>query len=1378
MTDYKSLDISMRAVSDALMDHYGPIDTQLSSYNYAVEQSIPKIITSTEVKIAGHSVTFPKVFFKKPCYKEVNDVVTYPTPKVCFDRSMSYFAGLYVDVIHRTPNGVVHKFKKKYFGEFPVMVMSSLCNLREIFHDKVKVASLNENIFEVGGYFIIKGSPKIVIPQVKQGYNHIHVFMGKAITVPGKPKFSIYVETRSGGASSFTSIVQAGIIKATGLIGVTLKYIEPGTTIPIGVMFKAMGITDNEEIIKHIINPEWVTSPPTLSHKNLVLTLVKALEYTYNIETQEDALAYITNRTKKVTTVGEEEEDDEDDEDDDYSEDFSEFSTKGDSAKRNLSILFLSHVGNTELHFKNKALFLGYMIRKLLLCHAGIIAVDDRDHFGKKALFTADMLLGPQFYKSWCQLTKKISTCIENDIKTNKHINVTSYITLPSIITNSLVQAISSNKWKCSGVTDGISQSLEMFNRAAVIGALRKIVIPVPKKGGKIEAPRHLKGVLWGICCPSETPEGENVGTILHLSMMCIIPTPCDPFPIQEILKKLDIVHIDDISSASLFLENTRVFLNGNPIGYTIVPQEITDTLRSMKRKLVFSPTVSIAYDLHDNEIRINTEGGRFCRGVVVLDKGGKMRMTKSDLQDLSNGKWSSTGRSSWMALLEKGHVEIISKDEEEYLNVAVYPSDLDDMGESTREKYTHVEMSPDMLLGTGTNTSPYNNHNQSPRNIYQGAMNKQAISIPGANNFFNCKGKWSTLVYPQKPIISTNVSKKMGFSDEPMGINATVIISNLLGYGQEDSLIFNKDAVKRGFMCSYYFMTHEVTIKHLNTTGALKYEQFEIPQESTCNEYKGNFDKLRQKGKWCYVPVGVKVEKGDVLIGTTETIVCTEKYVSKTGNAVGANSKSKTNISAVYDHRWSSYVHSVRCGYNGDGYQNIILVTIQYRRPIVADKFSACHGQKGTVGAIKDSTEMQFPKRYGYVPNIIINPLAFPSRMTVGMIIEMLLATAVVGTAYKHPEFDKPLCLDGISSYIDKCQTQDVNSKDLSYSSNGSAEFDPETDYSFKNLGIVQDGTPYVKGFDPYTICEALKKMGINEFSEEVMVFNGVEQKVLTFSGVVFYQRLRHMVIDKIHARATGSRHNLHRQPTEGRKKKGGFRTGHMEVACLFAQGVSEMVLDRMLYQSDVYQMPVCSVCGLQAIDDGNKMYCKLCKKSKVRYVQLPFGMKLLSQEMQVIGPIGRMITRTDQKDVASDSVKEYKLLSRKEQFPSNEKDSFSSRSKTLPITEKVTVAKRPAPIGIRKLHEESTLTVTKNTKGVFCKAIVVDVNKRACEMYACYNKLDDILALKRGTIITIPGLPSCVSQKNSEFRIGEINHIDSSMLVNNLKIIDMRVV
>ena len=1099
MTEFHPIDKKMWQASRAFIHHYGPISMHLDSYNTAVTELIPSIIEQKgtfKVKVGEevHSVAFSNLHFQRPSHKELSEDVIITNPKLCIDRKLSYTASMYVDISYEGPDNQKNLYLKRYIGEFPVMVHSELCNLYPIRNDEERLASIHEDPLDVGGYFIVKGATKVLIPQVRPAHNMVQIYAGKNLSSTDKPKFTLYAETRSGSSNSHTRTTQVGITAKGGFIDVVVPYIDMAA-IPIGIMFRALGVKNEQEMVNYIFPPEWFISPPSPLHKKMIMILVRSLERSYECDSQEVALNFIGRRGKRFNTVT-----------DPDVEDEKTAAVSQDSisyARYLLSTEFLSHIGIGEELFKSKCVFLGYMAQKMLMTSVGLSPVSDRDHFASKRIHTPGILLANQFYNAFRQLiSRNISKTMEKDIQNKIPINIASYITSPPVITVNLLSALSCNKWGNRGQSQGISQAMDSFNRTAQICFLRKFIIPMSNDGGKIEAPRHIQSSQWGISCPYATPEGKKVGLVQGLAMGAYITVGSDPEPIIQILDDMDVVDMDNADPVDL-LRNTRIFVNGIPKGYTRTPIELTKELRALRQNGDLHPEISIAYDRLDREIRISTDAGRSSRA-VALAPNGILRLTEEVLDEIAmkDDNWGNDSTSTWLRLLRMGYVEILSKDEEEEMNIAIFPSDLLRMRENDRIKYTHCELTPDLIEGAGVSTSPHNHRNQAPRNIYQEAMSHQAIGVH-SNSMFGRKGKWHVMDYPQKPIVSTRISRELGFNTMGMGQNAMVAVMSWYGKNQEDSIIMSKAAIDRGFMNSTTFIAYEATLcmVHASSNGGDRYEAFEIPSPETCNDFKGYSGKLIVENDYVYVPKGTAVKKDDILIGMTVT--------GTPENSI--YTKNKTNISIRYDQKLAGVVHSVQYGFDGDGYRYIRLVVAQKRIPVISDKFAARHGQKGTVGDILPPEEMPIIKRYGYPPDILINPLAFPSRMTIGMLVEALTGVALTSSGLQSPEFTKPLCLD--SKDDDKYITSVEKLQNLDYKEG----FDPHRDY---DTTIDGDGTPWDYSFSLQRIRDAIKKMGLNEFSEEVMInpTTGKEMDCLVFNSVVYYQRLKHMVVDKIH--------------------------------------------------------------------------------------------------------------------------------------------------------------------------------------------------------------------------------------------------------------------
>jgi len=487
---------------------------------------------------------------------------------------------------------------------------------------------------------------------------------------------------------------------------------------------------------------------------------------------------------------------------------------------------------------------------------------------------------------------------------------------------------------------------------------------------------------------------------------------------------------------------------------------------------------------------------------------------------------------------------------------------------------------------------------------VHNSSMGKQAVGIPSTNFAFQRKGNIHVLDYAEHPIVYSKAAKYSGIMALPTVQNASVFVGQWYGFNQEDSIIMNQSSIDRGFMCSTVYMGFEGKVRsHLN-------EEFEVPLDTECNNFKGNTSKLDKITG--IIQEGAEVEDGDVLIGRTV----------KVDSLPTIHQKKKNNISVIYKHMLPGRVHAVDRGINGDGYEYYRVVVAHKREPILGDKFASVHGQKGTVGAKYRAEDMPHTET-GEVPDIIINPLAFPSRMTIAMLIEMLSGIKVTASSQLNQiEVGKPYG----GSEGDPSEGRDDKKKCKT----------PEGGYGkFKGN---RDATPFDKSYSLDRITKEIKKLGIAGFSEVLCYhpYTGLPQKVLTFKGNCSYQKLRHMVLEKIHSRSRGARTLLTRQPKEGRKVGGGFRVGHMERDCLLANGCPAFVRDRLMEQSDEYRMHYCKVCGLPAtVVKGNPQEdipeskeCKVCQSTDIAYIRLPYATKLLMFEFIGMGIVFRVLT------------------------------------------------------------------------------------------------------------------------------------------------------
>ena len=669
--------------------------------------------------------------------------------------------------------------------------------------------------------------------------------------------------------------------------------------------------------------------------------------------------------------------------------------------------------------------------------------------------------------------------------------------------------------------------------------------------------------------CPAETPEGQSCGLVKNLSLMTFVSVGSPAKMIQETLdnypdfQKLSEVHPSDIRGKS------KIFINGSWIGITDQPEIIMRGLLSQRRRATISKEISIVNNFVNKEIRIYTDSGRTQRPLFIVEKyknrnnedALKLKITKKDIKDLEEN------RINFDQLVDSGIIEYLDVEEEESSMIAMKIHDLI----SHRDycfTYTHCEIHPAMILGVSASIIPFPDHNQSPRNVYQSAMGKQAIGIYSTNFNMRMDTLANLLFYPQKPLVVTQSMEFLKFKDLPAGINAIVAIMCYTGYNQEDSVIMNQSSIDRGFFRSAFFRTYYTEEKR---EARLKHETIEVPDNKNCTGLRhGSYTKLDCEG---LIAPGTRVSGDDIIIGKTG-LCKIEEDDNETENPV---IKRKQDISEAIRPSESGIIESVMLTTDRQGYKIAKVKCRSVRVPQIGDKFASRHGQKGTIGMTYRQEDLPFTME-GISPDIIVNPHAIPSRMTIGHLIECL------------------------SSKVAALR------------------------------GLEGDATPFTD-VTVDSISEDLHKLGYQKYGNET-VFNGFTGRkidMLIFFGPTYYQRLKHMVDDKIFSRARGPVQILTRQPTEGRARSGGLRFGEMERDCMISHGASLFLKERLVDVSDKYRVHVCEDCGLIAQADlqSQRYYCKLCRNTNynISQVYIPYACKLLFQELMAMHITPRMV-------------------------------------------------------------------------------------------------------------------------------------------------------
>ena len=1123
---------------------------QIDSFDQFINVKLDEILTESEntffIKKYNNKQYKNRLIFDSP---QITDPVqddedlTLMTPQLARDRNLCYSARVYVnitqvqDIIHENGEIETHVIdrEKIHLTKMPIMIGSSSCVLHRM--KETKFLS-NECKYDMGGYFIVNGGEKVIIPQERKTENKIMVFKRKdqsaSITVA-----EISSVSTNGVAQS---IVMK--LKKNGVITITAPQFRDKNEIPLVVLLRALGLISEKDITEFITFGN--------HDEDIYYKLLPSLNSCYcsenvvsKIKDQESALHELVKYVRKIYKNKDEVIDD----------------TKIIFLKKILSVEFMPHMGESLI---NKAYFLCYMANKLLNCEIGRIPYDDRDNYVNKRLDLPGPLLCYILRQS---LKKLIIECGKNFKKKTGHDsklphNTPSIIShvKPTTIEKDIKSVLLTGSWGIQNIKSrkGVAQVLKRLTHLDTLSYLRRIKSPTgdSTSANKMIAPRLLHNTQFGMICPVETPEGQPVGLVKHLSISASVTIDMDSQNIIILnLIENDYIKLEDIQPYNLF-KHTKLFLNGKLLGISVEGYNIYNKLREARFNFVIEKTISICYDYAKKELKINTSGGRFYRPLFVVNNN-KLNLTTDMINKISNSNYKSSNITSWndFLLQNPDSIEFLDIEESQFALIAQNQEALNQTNSKIYKKYSHCEIHPSLMLGVVASSIPLCDHNQSPRNTYQCAQARQAMGIYASNYRHRMITLGYTLYYPQRPIITTRAMKYIHSQELPAGQTVIVAIACYAGYNQEDSIIFNQAAIDRGLFRSTFYRKYDDVI-HKNPTTSKK-EIFIKPNPQNTSKIKlANYNKLQENG---LPQEETYVTGNDIIIGKISPNLNTD-LTDKPYN--DCSKTIRANESGIIDKVMSNI-------YNADDYE-ICKVTVRSERiPIVGDKFSSRGGQKGTVGIILKHEDMPFTKE-GIVPDLIINPHCIPSRMTIGQLLE---------------------CIMGKVGAIE---------------------------------GRQVDGTP----FQPLNIDafgEKLKQYGYASNGSEKMRC-GMTGKVLDseiFIGPTYYQRLKHMVEDKIHSRASGPQQILTRQPAEGRSRDGGFRFGEMERDCIIAHGTSLFLKERLFDSSDPYMLPVCRECGLFArnIKNKNQLKCDVCNNTKtIEHVKIPYAFKLLIQELQSI--------------------------------------------------------------------------------------------------------------------------------------------------------------
>jgi DNA-directed RNA polymerase II subunit RPB2 len=1111
-------------------------------------------------------ITFENFHIYRPQIHENNGAIKLMFPQEARLRNFTYASATTIDInikyiVRNGPNlenmqTFYKTIPKVHIGKLPIMLKSNICVLSQYKH--FENTQTGECKFDAGGYFIINGSEKTVLGQERAAENRVACFnISKNDTkytwkaeVKSVPDFKCIspkqINMMIRSKNSISKADDSKEIKTKGLsnaICVELPRVKH--PIPLFIVFRALGVISDKEICEKILlKLHDKTKDMT---EALQPSIIEANKYL----TQEECIRFITSFVM-FTPINMDKE-------------------TGAKKKHEFTLEILHNDLFPHCHnLDQKIYFLGYMANRLLMASFELVKQDDRDSYMNKRVDCVGTLLNNLYRNYFNKLVKDMEKQVIREINTGSWkssddyesiINMTNIykIIKSTTIENGLKRALSTGDFGIKHTNSnkvGVAQVLNRLNYVSSLSHARRISTPTDKSG-KLIPPRKLHNTSWGFLCPAETPEGQSVGIVKNLSYMTHITTYSNSLPLYEYIMP----HVQKIDNELDMYGKVKVFINGAWVGISDEPEQLFAMLKDKKYKGIINIYTSIIFDFKMREIRVCNDSGRLTRPLLrVKDKN--IMISHELIRNLGNGElgWDDL---LTCAKLDNAVIEYIDPEEQSWSLIATKPRDIADP-QNKLARFTHCEIHPSTMFGVLASCIPFPEHNQSPRNCYQCAQGKQAMGVYVTNYEGRMDKTAYVLNYPMRPLVDTRIMNLIKLNEIPSGTQVVVAIMTHTGYNQEDSLLINKGSIDRGMaLVTVYHTEKDEDKQKINGDEEIRCK----PDASKTKGMKiGNYNKVNSKG---VIPENTLVQNRDIIIAKVTPIKENRNDHTK---VIKFEDQSK-----IYKTTEETYIDKNYIDRNGEGYNFAKVRLRTTRKPVIGDKFSSRHGQKGTVGNIIPECDMPFTSS-GVKPDIIINPHAIPSRMTIGQLKETILGKVLL------------------------------------------------------ELGLFGDGTSF-GDFDVKDICEQLIKVGYEAHGNELL-YNGLtgeQHECSVFMGPVFYQRLKHMVNDKAHSRSNGPMVNLTRQPAEGRSRDGGLRFGEMEKDAMVSHGAARFTRGRMYDASDKYSVYVCKKCGIIASynDKMHIHHCRTCdNRVDFAYVEIPYACKLLFQELNTMNIMPRLIT------------------------------------------------------------------------------------------------------------------------------------------------------
>jgi DNA-directed RNA polymerase II subunit RPB2 len=964
---------------------------QIESYNHFVTKQLKKTIemfnpvtihseNDKDVNTGLYSLeiiaTFDNYQIYRPQIHENNGATKLMFPQEARLRNFTYASSQTVDInlkiIKRMGpkleqmETIYKKLPHIHIGKIPIMLKSSICVLTQYSHLNSQI--VGECYADPGGYFIINGSEKTILPQERACENRIMCFN----ILKNNNKWSWLAEIKSIPIRKCISPKQINLFIATKNNGyghsIFIQIPRIKQPIPLFILFRALGVISDKEICEKI-----VLNIKKEEMSQMVFGLKASIVDAKSNDTMEKSLEYIINHVM-FTPINMDKE-------------------TGDKKKKEFALDVLNNdLFPHCISKEQKIYFLGLMTNKLLQTSFGWRPIDDRDSYRNKRLDLAGALLNNLFRNYFNKLVKDMQKQVGREINngswksTDNHLNIINQTNIYKIIKsttieNGIKRALATGDFGIKNTNSnkvGVAQVLNRLTYISSLSHLRRINTPIDKSG-KLIPPRKLHNTQWGYVCPAESPEGQSVGVVKNIAYLAHITVHSNVTPLYDIVAG-HYIPIEDLKPIECY-NKVKVIINGNWIGITNEAKKLYDYLKDKKYKGIINIYTSVSFDYKYKEIIICNDAGRLTRPIFRV-KNNKLLMTNKCKKDILNKKFN------WDDLLvehkyKNSIIEYIDSDEQNNSLICMKPKNLKN---STKQdiiyKFTHCEIHPSTIFGILASCIPFPEHNQSPRNTYQCAMGKQAMGM-FASNFKSRMDKTAYVqTYTQRPLVDTRIMNIINLNKIPSGCMVVVAIMTYSGFNQEDSIIFNKDSLDRGLFSATIYHTEKDEDKKIQGDEEIRCK----PDKTKTKGMKfANYEKLNSSG---VIPENSLIENRDVIIGKIVPIKENRNDHTKIIKYKDQSRVYRTSEATYID---KNYIHR-----NGDGYTFAKVKTRTYRIPQIGDKFSSRHGQKGTIGLVLNSCDMPTTAD-GLVPDLIINPHCIPSRMTIAQLKETVLGKVLL---------------------------------------------------------------------------------------------------------------------------------------------------------------------------------------------------------------------------------------------------------------------------------------------------------------------------------------------------------------------------------------------